>query len=318
MKKLFVFLILFAIVIAAFIGCASIKNYLAGSDTNLKSTSLIAASVLRASGITLKGSPEAGNWLITPTKISGKVLSVVLPVNGAEDEGIVPFGAGRPDIAPANSTLYDFDLSTTTNLHTDVIGLKPGYKGGRSEQIILLFGYFDVEFLQGTSAKKIRFVYGDTGTYVRGDKLMYSPSGEAASKYYWYDLTAGAFVAETSTRPSNPSVNAFVRDFTDSVRPNMHYYMLGAQLRNCTDSDGTTQNYITLSKSNVEDKELSFTVDFEVLNSVVFTNVASGESFDALTDAQLIQKFDMKQNVSRWGNSQLYCAIKFVSTAKFK
>lgn len=311
----FVILIVALVIIIA--GCASLKNYLTGSTTNLTSNSLAAASALRAMGVTVAGTKEGSDWAVTPDKISGKIMSVVLPINGTEDDGITPFGSGRPDIAPANSTLYDFDLSRTTRLHADSIGLKPLFKGGPSGQIILLFGYFDVEFSQGTTAKKIRFVYGDTDPYVRGDKLLYNANGATTNKFYWYNNTAGTFEIETGTRPASPCANAFVRDFSDPVRPNLHYYMLGAQLRNCTDYDGRRGNTITLTRSIVEDNDLTFTVDFDVENAVVFKNVTSEAAFQALSDADLIQKFDMKQNAARWQDSGLYCRISLEAAAKF-
>ena len=298
-------------------GCATLQKFLNGSTTSLTSDSLAAASALRAMGVTIAGTAESGNWLITPTKISGKVMSVVLPVNGTEDEGIVPFGAGRPDIAPANTTLYDFDLSTVTRLRQDVLGFKPGFKGGTCSNILMMFGYFDVEFLQGSTAKKIRFCYGDTDPYVRGDKLLYNAGGAATNKYYWYNTSTEAFVLETGTRPTYPAQNTYVATFSDPVRPNMHYYMLGAQLRNNTDYDGATRNTINLSRSIVEDNELTFAVDFDVQNCVIFTTCASSAEFEALTDAQLIQKFDMRQNTARWQDSALYCSISLEAKAKY-
>jgi hypothetical protein len=318
MKKYFALVLVglsCALVIA---GCSSIANYLNGADTSLKSTSLAAASMLRSMGITVAGTKEGSNWTLTPSKISGKVMSVVLPSNGEEDKGIVPFGSGRPDIAPANSDLYDFDLSAVTKLHNSCIGIKPGFKGGQANQILLMFGYFDVVFPHNGSDRTIRFVYGDTNPYVRGDKLLKNADGATNNKYYWYNTSGGVFVAETATRPSSPCANAFVRDFSDPIRPVMHYYMLGAQLRNCIDYDGSRHNYITLNKSVIEDNELSFTVDFDVANAVVFTSCTTEAEYNALSDEELIQKFDMKQNASRWSSSELYCSISFEATPKFK
>lgn len=315
-SKIIVGFVLVLAVGIAIVGCGSLKNYLTGANTSLTSTSLSAANALRAMGITIAGTMEGSNWLITPDKISGEIMSIVIPVGGSEDEGIVAFGSGRPDLAPANSTLYPFDLSRSTRLHTDVVGLKPGYKGGKAAQIILLFGYFDVEFKQGTANKKIRFVYGDTGSYKRGDKLMYNPSGEAAGKFYWYDTVAGRF---TDTRPSSPCANSYVQTFSDPVRPTLHYYMLGATLEGCTDYDGTRGAYITLNRSVIEDSDLSFTVDFNVRNAVMFTTCTSSAEFEALTDTQLIQKFDMKQNTrDGWRDTGLSCAISFEANPKFK
>ncbi|MFA6549260.1 MAG: hypothetical protein WCT39_04940 [Candidatus Margulisiibacteriota bacterium] len=316
MQKKIIYLSLLGLVIVI-AGCASLKTFLSGSTTNLTSSSIQAANVLRAAGVTVFGTAEGSNWVITPSKISGKIMSVVFTVNGQEDEGIVPFGNGRPDIAPAQSTLYDFDLSHTTVLQKDVVGLKPGFVGGQSNQMILLFGYFDVEFLQGTTTKKIRFCYGDSTPYVRGDKLMYNPSGEVAGKYYWYDTIGGTFVSESSTRPSSPEVNTNVKNFTDPIRPNAHYYNVGVMLRNNRDYDGTIKSYISLLKSLVEDRSLSFTVDFDLGNAVVFNSVTSEAAFNALTDVQLLQKFDMKQNTARWQDTGLYSSVSFESTPKF-
>lgn len=315
-KWLLVAVFLIAIIAAVIYGCASIKTFMNSSTTNLSSTSLAAASALRAQGVTIAGTREGANWLITPTKISGKILSVVLPVGGQEDEGIVPFGDGRPDIAPAQSTLYDFDLSEVTTLHKDTIGLKPGFVGGTCEAIILLFGYFDVEFEHGSTTKEVRFVYGDTDPYLRGDKLLYNASSATDNKFYWYSSTEG-FVSESASRPADADYNYYVKTFSDPVRPNMHYYMLGALLRNNTDYDGVLKNYITLSRSVVEDNDLSFTVDFGVADAVFFTGVTTEAEFQALTDAQLTQKFDMKQNTSHWDDSQLYCSITFEAAAKY-
>lgn len=308
--------LLFAIIIAGIMGCASLKTFFNTSDTSLTSNSLATISSLRAQGITTVGTNEGGDWLITPTKISGKVLSVVLPVNGKEDEGVVPFGAGRPDIAPAQSDLYDFDLSQVTKLHKDTMGMKPGFAGGTCEAVIMLFGYFDVEFEQGSTTKKIRFIYGDTTPYLRGDKLLYNAGGVTTNKYYWYSSTEG-FVSESASRPSNAVYNYYVKTFSDPVRPDMHYYMLGAKLTANTDYDGTKKEFITLSRRIVEDNNLTFTVDFDVQNAVKFIGISSEAAFNALTEAQLIDKFDMKQNTSEWGNSGLFCSITFEVKAKY-
>ncbi|MBI5399871.1 hypothetical protein HZB07_04585 [Candidatus Saganbacteria bacterium] len=317
MKKTLSLLFVLIFVSGLIIGCATLKDFLSGSTTHLTSRSLATAAALRAAGVTVAGTREGSNWLITPTKISGKILSVVLPVNGREDEGIVPFGDGRPDIAPANSTLYDFDLTQVTRLRKDSIGLKPGYTGGQATQIIMLFGYFDVEFTHNGQSRKIRFVYGDTGNYVRGDKLLLNANSATDNKNYWYNTANGLFVSESSTRPSSPEVNTYVRDFSDPIRPEMHYYLLGANLRNNTDYDGLAKNYITLTRRVVEDNQLAFTVDFDVRNAVLFANVSSEAAFNSLTDAQLIQKFNMKQNTSRWDTSELDCHISFEATPKY-
>jgi len=320
MKKLgFVLLLGFVVCYLGFslVGCANLSNFSFSSRANtaLTSNSLIAASALRAQGITIAGTAESGNWLITPSRISGKIMSVVLPIATEEDDGLTPFGHGRPDIAPADSVLYDFDLSEVTTLTKESVSLKDSSVGGQCNQIILMFGYFDVEFDQDGTSKKLRFCYGDADPYVRGDKLLYNPSGEATGSFYWYSSTEG-FVIETSSRPADACVNAYVRDFSDPIRPVMHYYMLGANLRDNTDYDGVEKDYITIDPTVVEENNLSFTVDFDVLNAVIFTGVSSEADYGALSDAELIEKFDMKQNTSGWGETELYCSITFEVTPK--
>ncbi|NQU17609.1 MAG: hypothetical protein HQ564_06030 [Candidatus Saganbacteria bacterium] len=305
--------------------CGKLSGFLTGATTNLTSNSLAAATALRAQGITIAGSVEGNNYLITPTKISGEVMSIVLPIAGQADNGITPFGNNRPDIAPADSALQSFDLSVTTTLPKKIISYKTNaagkFDGGNCNQIILMFGYFDVEFLQDTTTKKIRFYYGNTDTtatgytYIRGDKMMHNPSGTSTDGYYWYDTLGSTF---SLTRPASPAVNAYVRDWEDDpIRPDSHYYMLGAQLKDCTDYDDVTKDYITLSDNIVRNFNMSFTVDFDVTNSVIFDSCSSEAEFFALTDAQLIQKFDMKQNTSGWGDSNLDCSISFETTSLY-
>ena len=317
--KDFVKLIALVTMVVFVYGCASLSSFsfMSSSTTSLTSSSLAEARQLRARGITIAGTVEGGNYLLTPTSITGEIMSVVLPIAGEADEGLTPFGHFRPDIAPANSVLYPFDLNVTTTLESDNVSLKPGAAGGQCNQILLMFGYFDVEFTQDTETKIVRFCYGDADPYVRGDKLLKNADGASTGSFYWYDTTAEAFIIESGTRPDYPAVNTFVRDYTDEIRPEMHYYLLGGQLVNNTDYDGTTQDYITLTNTLIEDRNLSFTIDFDVQNVVVMTGVTSEADFDALTDAQLIDKFDMKQNVSDWGNTELYCSIVYTSTPKY-
>lgn len=314
------FIKLIALVLMVFFvyGCANLASFSfeSTSATSLTSSSLAEARRLRAEGITIAGTLENGNWAITPDEISGEVMSIVLPISGEADEGITPFGENRPDIAPANTTLYPFDLGVVTTLE-GTCSLKSGAVGGPCEQILLIFGYFDVTFDQGSDTKTIRFCYGDADPYVRGDKLIYNADGATTNAFYWYNTSAEAFVIETGTRPNSPEANAIVRDFTDPIRPVMHYFSIGAQLENCTDHDGSTRDYITLTNNLIEDRNLSFTVDFNVQNAVVFTGITSQASFEALTDAELLAAFDMKQNVEEWGNSDLYCSIIYTSTAKY-
>jgi hypothetical protein len=151
---------------------------------------------------------------------------------------------------------------------------------------------------------------------LRGDKLLYNANSATTNKFYWYSSSEG-FVSETASRPADAEYNYYVKTFSDPVRPNMHYYMLGAKLRNNTDYDGVKKEYITLSKAIVEDYNLLFRVDFDVQNAVKFLNITSEAEFQTLTDAQLVQKFDMKQNTASWGNTGLYCSITFEATKKY-
>lgn len=313
-------LFLAGLLLVAAVGCASLKTFLSGATTRLESNSLVKAQALRAQGVMVLDSYDttAEAWAVTPRGISGEVMSVVLPANGQEDDGIVAFGNGRPDIAPTDAELYPFNLANVTTLKKDVVSYRPGYVGGTTSQIILLFGYFDVAFDQGTTEKKVRFYYADRGKFKRGDKLLYNAGGATDNKFYWYDKTANVFTSESYSRPASPEINAYVSGFKDPVRPNMVFYMLGAQLRNNTDYDGVVRNTINITKSVIEDKNLSFTVDFDVNNAVIFKGVTTEAAYKALTEAQLLQKFDMKQNTEHgWGDSGLYCSITFEATPKF-
>jgi hypothetical protein len=78
--------------------CGRLSNFLGQANTTLQSTSLAAAA---AAGLTVCGTREGNNWAITPATISGLALSILFPINGTEDDGVVVFGNGRPDIAPA-------------------------------------------------------------------------------------------------------------------------------------------------------------------------------------------------------------------------
>jgi|GEM_PF-665660 hypothetical protein len=315
MKKVMVACLLLVGGLIVFLyGCGLFGHQEATSraTTRLTSNSLSVAQGLQAAALKTSGWASNGNWLITPNKISGKILSIVLPIDGTSDDGVVPFGDGRPDIAPADSTLYDFDLSYVTSLTNESMSFKSGFTGGKCSSMILLFGYFDVEFQQGSNTRKVRMVYGDSGSYVRGDKLLFSPSGEAAG-YYWFDTTRECFSA---TRPHSPEVVALVRDFSDPVRPVMHYYMLGAKLRDNTDYDGSKSNSLTLTAATIVGKSTVFSVDFDVQDVVAFTGVTSTAEYESLTEAQLIKKFDMVQNVGRYEDSPLYCSISFEVTGE--
>jgi hypothetical protein len=162
----------------------------------------------------------------------------------------------------------------------------------------MLFGYFDASFTHNSTTREVRMVYGNTGDYVRGDKLL-----KVGGVWKWYDTVGGTF---TTTRPSSPSAVALVRDFSDPVRPNMVYYMLGA----------TLSSPLTFSNQLIDNNTLNISVDFAFNNAVTFTNVTSEATYNALSDADLIQKFDMKQNVSNWSNPGITCNASMTSTPK--
>jgi hypothetical protein len=273
--------------VALLLGCPAGSSLFGG--VGLTSTTVFTSSTLNGAGASSQASPvtdTADGLLVTPDNATGKVLSLLFATDGQEDEGIVIFGDGRPDIAPATATLYDFDLADSLAVNGSV-SLKPGFVGGQSSLMVLLFGYIDVYFTLDGQQKVVRVAMADIDDMVRGDVLL---KDSTTGSFEWYDLDAGAF---TGTRPSNPVVIEDIRDFTDPIRPQLVFYPLNVELNSPVTLDAAA----LASSSAIES-----TVDFVLTQAVV---IEGQHDEAAVTDALLIQNFNLTQSAFGWGDSGL-------------
>ncbi|MCH7721581.1 MAG: hypothetical protein IH988_11450 [Planctomycetes bacterium] len=270
-------------VIITITGCDGGGLVRSGPDTS----SLSAETVLTST--TLSGAPlaaqelpaaqEATGLLITPENVTGQVLSLLFATDGQDDEGLVIFGNSRPDIAPADSVLIDFDLAEPEPI-LSTIQLKPGFVGGQSSLMPLLFGYFDLHFTLDEVGKVVRVALADTDDMLRGDKLLLNA---ATDTFEWYDLDSGSFTTE---HPDNPALIEPIANFTDPIRPNLVYYPINATVLTPVDLDPGDLAAATL---------MTVTLDFVMTQAITLV----GE-FDqtTVTDPELIVAFDLSQNAS--------------------
>lgn len=272
----------FGILILGFylLGCSSLQPYFNQANTDMKSStfSSLAASGLSATGVvTIDG---FSYWAVTPAKITGKVASVFFPINQTEDEGIVVYGYYRPDLATSLTELKDFDLSTTTRL-SGIISQKPGYKGGDASIILMQYGYFNVYFTQGSpeAERIIRFCYATTGPYTKGDILIKYTSSD---DFKWLNADTGSL---ESTRV-NPVMNSTIKNWVDPSHPTEVFFPLMAKVTPA----------VSLTGSLVENNNLTFTLDFDYADSLLFEGITTQAEFNNLTSAQLIGR----QGVSSW------------------
>jgi len=258
---------------------------------------------------------------ITPTNITGKVLTLLFPIESQEDEGVVVFGNNRPDIAPASSELLDFDMAQRLAVN-GTVQLKPGYVGGQSGALNLLFGYIDVEFVLNGRARVVRVALADVNGMQRGDLLLWFDGADATAqtmatgsagdattgdgatttgRFRWYDLDADQFV---STRPDNPVVIEAIRDFFDPVRPHLVFYPLRAELTSTLDL-----------RAEVFENAISMNVvlDFILHQAVVL----EGQHDETIDDAALIQSFNLANSAFGFGQSglQVNADVTFDRTA---
>ena len=221
---------------------------------------------------------------VTPDNVTGKALSLLFATDDQDDEGIVVFGNGRPDIAPADSELYDFDFADSLAI-TATATLKPGFVGGQSSQMVLLFGYLDMHLTVNGQERVVRIAMVDTGEMQRGDKLLLD---EASGTYQWYDADTEAF---TDERPDSPAAIAAIRDFEDPIRPNQVFYAINAMLLEPIELDADA----ILASSG-----MTVTLDFVMTDSIVLVDQTDETS---ITDETLITSLDLSQNVSGYGES---------------
>lgn len=258
---------------------------------------IIATTVLTSSSLTKKGLYNRGvldSVPIYPTNINGQALSLLFATASEQDEGLVFFGDGRPDIAPGNATFYPFDFANQLAVVNN-INLKPGYVGGLVQHAVAMFGYIDIYMIIDGSNRVIRLALGEysvgTDTYVRGDVLL---QDLITSEFRFYDITNSVF---TSARPANPYVIEEIRDFTDPIRPNMVYYPLNVFLSPSISFDATVLQTAT---------SVYVRIDFFVENFVVLQDISSTTG---ISDSELINSFDISQNVVGLGNSGLAATV---------
>lgn len=260
------------------------------SSTVLRSSDLVQGSSAQSAPAV---SDTTEGLRITPSNVTGKVLSLLFPIDGKEDEGVVVFGNYRPDIAPADSELFPFDMADQLAV-SGTVQLKPGFGGGPATSMILLFGYLDIQFELEGQTKLVRVALASVEGMQRGDVLLWFdssgssaqslPSGSspeptsADGEFRWYDLDTNSFVSE---RPGNPVVIAAIRDFFDPIRPEMVFYPISGQTTRTLDLG-----------ANVFENAISMNVvlDFALSQFIVLEDQHDPSAID---DAALVQSFNL-------------------------
>lgn len=287
-------------ILSAASACDSVDGFFGSgtltSRTTLTSTTLSGGSASAASVPAPAVLSTAGGLEVTPDNVTGKVLSLLFATDGQEDEGIVVFGNERPDIAPADSDLHDFDFAAPEPI-TAAVSLKPGFVGGTSSLMVLLFGYMDMHMTLDGQEKVVRIALADVDDMRRGDKLLLDA---ATGTFRWYDTDTGSF---TATRPANPAAIEAIRDFTDPIRPNLVFYPINAALL-----DPIAVDAEALAASSGMDVVL----DFVMTNVILLKDQVDPSS---VSDADLITSLDLTQNAAGHAESgfQVNATVDLVS-----
>ncbi len=270
-------------------------------------------SSLAANPLKYQGTYTDGFWRETPSKISGEVVTVFFPINNTSNEGVVVYGDNRPDLAPENHpALKSFDLSTVNTLVQSPLSVPPWYQGGKASIIMMLYSYFDVTFSHNSIEEVVRFCYGTSNPYKRGDVLL---KNKTTGIFEWLNISTNAF---TSTRPTNPLTLDFIANFQGGPdHPDEKYFPLAGKVSSPTDG-------VDLPLSLVSNYDLIFTVDFDFENSLLFENVTTQASFDATPMVELIKWVDMSQNRTEWykmstttaATSIITCTVTTAATLK--
>jgi len=240
------------------------------SKTKIKSSSLSA----RSKQLTPRSKISGNNTLITPINVSGNALSVLFALSDYEDAGIVIFGNGRPDIAPADAQTFPFNMADPLVI-SDSVGVDPTMPSGDSRHMVALFSYMDFEFSTPNAVTHtIRVAMVDVDDMQRGDKLYDTGGGQ----FQFYDLNSNTFSA---TRPSNPARISEIELFTDPIRPDLVFYPINVSL-----DSAVYFNKDSLAIATGIDAD----VDFTVTQSVVLENLTSNFSADSV-----ITHFNLRQ-----------------------
>ncbi len=254
----------------------------AAGGGSLSSSTVLASSSLAGGGEAAQAAPAVSDTTeglrITPTNVTGKVLSLLFPIDDKLDEGVVVFGNYRPDIAPADSELQDFDMAAQLAVG-GMVNLKPDFGGGPSSAMILLFGYLDITFDLNGQTRTVRVALASVEGMQRGDVLLwFEDASGTGGAFRWYDLDSQSFVSE---RPDNPVVIAPIRDFFDPIRPDMVFYPISGSLTQPLDfSLGVFQNAVSMD----------VVLDFALSQFIILEDQHDPSAID---DATLIQSFNL-------------------------
>ncbi|MBI9034402.1 MAG: hypothetical protein JEZ03_08025 [Bacteroidales bacterium] len=261
-------------------------------DDNDNPNVLTAKTIYKSSSLAnhSKSGVLGDSLALTPYNITGEALSLLFATASEVDEGLVVFGDGRPDIAPADAALLPFDFANQLAINSNIT-LKPGYIGGTVQHMVSLFGYIDIHVTIESTDRLIRLALGHynlgSNSYVRGDVLL---QDTLTGEYRFYDLNNFVF---TTARPTNPYVIEEIRDFTDPIRPNMVFYPLNIFLNPSITLDATAlQN----------GSSIDVVVDFLVENFILLENQSTASN---ISDSAIINSFELSQNVVGYGNSGL-------------
>jgi len=254
-----------------------------GNDPNLEARTILTSSDL-ATGKTESAAKTVGmNTLVTPSNVSGEAVSLLFAISGVPDEGIVIFGDGRPDIAPANATSFPFNFQQQFAI-VSTPSWDTSRPGGQSEHMALILAHVDVDFEVDNTEYTARIALVSNNGMQRGDKLL-----EVGSSFQWYDLDTGSF---TTTRPSNPARISDVENFFDPIRPQMVFYSFNSFMTNPPLSLLTT-NLLAASGLDV-------VLDFTVADMLALEGVTATAG---MTADDIIMTLNLTQVLEGFGNS---------------
>jgi len=263
------------------LGCDSMED--GAEDTMLEARTIFTSTSLATGGASSAAKSDVSNTFLTPTNVSGEVVSLLFAISGVPDEGIVIFGDARPDIAPANSTTFAFDFAEQLAI-VSTPSWDTTRPGGQSEHMALIFAHLDLTFEVDSQVHVTRVALVSNNGMQRGDKLM-----EMGSGFEWYDLDTDTF---TATRPSNPARVPDIENFFDSIRPNMVFYPFNAFMTNPPLSLLTVDLLAAIG--------LDIVLDFNVLDMIALEGVTSTAG---LTAEDVIQNLTFRQVLGGLGNS---------------
>lgn len=285
-----------SILLSALLFLAACDSGISDEPDTIRATTVLTSSTLAPQEAAPKVRSRAAgqtDFEVTPNNVTGEALSVVFPIDPAPDDGIVVFGDGRPDIAPATATLYPFDFAQEVPISAN-IQIKPSLSDGTTSRVNVLLGYADFSYnqLDGTP-RTVRVALADVDGMVRGDKLLDSGGGQ----FQWLDLDSGAF---TSSRPSNPATIPDIRDFSDPIRPALVFFPLVANMT-------TTETIVAADFINAS--AVDSEIDFNMLGAITLL----GQNTSDLSAAELIEAFTLTQVVNGLGGQTGLEADAFIT-----